>query len=145
MTPSPGSRQADAGPLWGDHVVMCPCGAEIPPQQGRQRPRKKCVTCSPPRNRPSTVPKIGLAAGSERTAPARRSIAASTLADLTAVDRQDTTPGITALHLAELLDAGGYNAQGAASLVKAHREALGLALEGTTPDADVIDVIFGSG
>jgi hypothetical protein len=126
-------------------MAICPCGAEIPPQQGRQRPRKKCVTCSPPRNRPSTVPKIGLAAASEKTASARRSIAVATLADLTAVDRQDTTAGITALHLAELLDAGGYNAQGAASLVKAHRESLAVALEGTAPDADVIDAIFGSG
>ena len=129
-------------------MVMCPCGVEIPPQIGRQRPRKKCVKCSPPRGRPPTVPRIGLAAGSEKVAPTsgvRRSIAASTLGDLERVDRHETTAGITALHLAELIDAGGYNAQGAASLVKAHREALGLALEGTTPTADVIDVIFGSG
>ncbi len=94
------------------------------------------------------MPRIGLAAGSEKVAPgsgARRTIAASTLGDLERVDRHETTAGITALHLAELIDAGGYNAQGAASLVKAHREALGLALEGTTPTADVIDVIFGSG
>lgn len=146
---------------------MCPCGVEIPPQKGRQRPRKKCVTCSPPRNRPPTVPRIGgggapaqnpapptaptavprigLAANSQKQPAARRSIAVSTLADLSAVKRDETTAGITALHLAELLDAGGYNAQGAAALVKAHREALALALEGTTPTADVIDVIFGSG
>lgn len=67
----------------------------------------------------------------------------STLADLAAVDRADTTRGLAALHLAGLVDAGGYNAQGAAALVKAHREALDLALEGSQSTADVIDLIFG--
>lgn len=63
--------------------------------------------------------------------------------DLNGVDRADTTRGVVALQLAELVDAGGYTAQGAAALVKAHREALELALEGTAKQADVIDVIFG--
>jgi hypothetical protein len=76
--------------------------------------------------------------------PARGRIAASTLADLQLVDRHETTAGITALHLADLIDGGRYNAQGAASLVKAHREALALALEGTAASADIIDLIFGS-
>jgi hypothetical protein len=88
------------------------------------------------------VARIGLANRPVKRAP-RRTIAAATLADLELAGREDTTAGITARHLAELLDAGGYNAQGAASLVKAHREALGIALEGTSPTADVIDLIFG--
>ena len=65
--------------------------------------------------------------------------------ELRCVDRHTTTRGLAALHLARLLDGGQYNAQGAAALVKAHREALDLALEGTSPTADVIDAIFGAG
>jgi hypothetical protein len=125
-------------------MATCTCGAEIPPQEGRHRPRKKCVKCSPPRKRPPTVPRIGLPDKPSTTAP-RRSIATSTLSDLQLVDRHETTAGITALHLADLIDGGRYNAQGAASLVKAHREALALALEGTQATADVIDLIFGAG
>jgi hypothetical protein len=86
-----------------------------------------------------------LAANSEKQPAARRSLAVATLADLSGVGREDSTAGLAALHLAELIDAGGYNAQGAASLVKAHREALVVALEGTAPTADVIDAIFGTG
>lgn len=125
---------------------VCNCGRTIE-QPATGRKRKRCKVCSPPEKKP---PKPGdsrlvVLPVRDPDQPARLTIAASTLCDLRRAKRHETTAGITALHLAELLDAGGYNAQGAASLVKAHREALALALEGTAPLADVIDVIFGSG
>lgn len=129
-------------------VKPCDCGRVIEqPATGRRR--TKCLVCSPSRDRSARrAPALGIVGAPSRQKQeptGRLTIAASTLGDLRRVDRHETTAGITALHLAELLDAGGYNAQGAASLVKAHREALALALEGTAPTADVIDVIFGSG
>jgi hypothetical protein len=125
---------------------ICDCGRVIE-QPATGRKRRRCKVCRPPQTR-KPAPVVGLPSrkASQLPEPAvRRSLAASTRADLAAVGREDTTAGITTLHLAELLDAGGYTAQGAASLVKAHREALGLALEGTASEADVIDLIFGSG
>jgi hypothetical protein len=66
-----------------------------------------------------------------------------TFAELVTAGRDDTWQGEAALLAADLVDAGGYTAQGAAALLKAHREALALALEGSEPQADVIDLIFG--
>lgn len=129
---------------------VCDCGRVIE-QPATGRKRKRCKVCSPPEKKPPKVGDSRLVILPSRDAardagqPDRPTIAASTLSDLRLVDRHQTTAGITALHLAELLDAGGYNAQGAASLVKAHREALAVALEGTQANADVIDAIFGAG
>lgn len=122
---------------------VCDCGRTIE-QPATGRKRKRCKVCSPPESKPAAPRLVTPLPVPREAGSIRPTIAASTLADLTRVDRHDTTAGITALHLAELLDAGGYTAQGAASLVKAHRESLALALEGTTPTADIIDVIFGS-
>jgi hypothetical protein len=123
---------------------ICNCGRTIE-QAPKGRPRLKCKVCRPPEKKKPrpTVVAMPVPAATEPHALGR--IAASTLSDLQLVDRHETTAGITALHLADLLDGGGYNAQGAASLVKAHREALALALEGTAASADVIDLIFGAG
>ena len=73
----------------------------------------------------------------------RPSLAARTLSELEAAGRADTWQGEAALALAEMFDAGGFTAQGAAALVKAHREALDLALRAAGASADVIDLIFG--
>jgi hypothetical protein len=113
------------------------------PKTGRRR--TKCEVCSPRRERPDRkAPVLQLADRSlQATTSARRTLTAATLTDLAAAGREDTTKGVAALQLAELVDAGGYTAQGAAALVKAHREALDLALAGAQVDADVIDLIFG--
>lgn len=113
------------------------------PTTGRRR--TKCEVCSPRRERPNRrAPVLQM---SDHVPPGaareRRTLTAATLADLAAAGREDTTKGVAALQLAELVDAGGYTAQGAAALVKAHREALELALAGAQGDADVIDLIFG--
>lgn len=128
------------------------CHQPIAQKPGPGRPRTYHEGCKPKRGqrpalRLATEPGPRQVAGQQVAGPATPpdplSLEAATLADLQAVDRHGTTRGIAALRLARLLDAGDYNAQGAAALVKAHREALDLAMEGTTPEADVIDVIFG--
>jgi hypothetical protein len=72
----------------------------------------------------------------------RLTVSAVTLRDLVASGVEDTTRGVKALQLAELIDVGGYNATGAASLHRAHEEAMVLALEAAAPLADVVDLIF---
>jgi hypothetical protein len=120
------------------------------PATGRRR--TKCEECSPRRERPERRASVlqmpgrgseGSGQAARGAGSTRRTLTAATLADLTAAGREDTTKGVAALQLAELVDAGGYTAQGAAALVKAHREALELALAGAKVDADVIDLIFG--
>ena len=79
----------------------------------------------------------------KRDEPAETTLRGATLADLSRAGRESSTHGLAALHLATLVDAGGYTAQGAAALVKAHREALEVAMAGAESEADVIDMIFG--
>jgi hypothetical protein len=125
------------------------CHRPIPPNPGRGAPRKYHEGCKPKRR----TAELGVAPSEGASVVQMRpaadvdplSLEAATLADLRPVDRDRTTAGVATLKLARLIDAGGYNAQGAAALVKAHREALEVALEGTSPTADVIDAIFGSG
>jgi hypothetical protein len=116
------------------------CNKPIPLQKGPGQPRAYCEVCRPPRTGQEAAPVVSIAPSAKRTA---KTVAASTLADLERAGQEETTEGVVALHLAELLDAGQYTAQGAAALVKAHREALDLALAAGQSDADVIDLIFG--
>jgi hypothetical protein len=120
---------------------VCDCGRVIEqPMTGRRRSR--CLVCSPKREREQRrAPVVSLP--SRQVSEVLLTVAGSTLADLRRFERDRTTTGVIALHLANLIDAGGYTAQGAAALVKAHREALDIALAGTGGDADVIDMIFG--
>ena len=119
-------------------MTTCPCGNPIPPQQGRSRPRKYCTTCHPPKRTPKPAEVVALP---ERR-PSSGSVTAATERELQEAGRDGTADGVVALHLAGLLDAGDYNAQGAAALSKAHREALAEALKGAVKKADVIDDIF---
>jgi hypothetical protein len=114
---------------------------------GKGRRRKFCEACSPKRERPGRqAPVLQLAARSASPAEPkpRKSLSQRTLDELTAAGRDDTWQAEAALLAADLVDAGGYTAQGAAALLKAHREALALALEGSEPTADVVDLIFGA-
>lgn len=124
--------------------MNCDCGREIvQPKTGRRRQR--CEVCSPRQERSDRkAPVLQLTPRAQEPEKARRkSLEERTRADLEKADRLDTWQGVAALQLAELVDAGGYTAQGAAALVKAHREALEVALAGAGGDADVIDLIFG--
>lgn len=126
------------------------CRRPLPQKSGPGAPRKYHEGCKPKRGQRADLRLATSDPTAEPDLPHRPnatpdplSLEAATLADLQTADRAASTRGIAALRLARLLDAGQYNAQGAAALVKAHREALDLALEGTAPVADVIDLIFG--
>ena len=71
-------------------------------------------------------------------------LTSATLDELQAVGREGSTDGVAAVVLAELFDRDGHTGTAAASLVKAHREALNRALEGAGESADVVDGIFGT-
>jgi hypothetical protein len=123
---------------------VCGCGKPIEqPATGRRR--RKCTSCSPVRDQSHRKAPVLAMPGLQERGERRRSLAEQTRIELEAAGRQETAHGIAALGLAELFDAGGYNAQGAAALVKAHRDALAVALEGADREADVIDRIFGTG
>lgn len=122
------------------------------PATGRRR--LKCAACSPARIRDRRVRPLP-AAGAPQPQPAASPtvptllpsppdasgpglIEAATLAELAAADRASSSAGVEALHLAHLLDAGGYTAQGAAALAKARREALAVALADAKPAEDAV-------
>lgn len=69
-------------------------------------------------------------------------LAAATRSALEAVNRESSPLGASALLLAGLLDAGGYNAAGAAALAKAHRETLESALKGAPKPNDAVDELL---
>ena len=70
-----------------------------------------------------------------------------TLTDLTkkALDEGgvlETWQAVAAIRLAQLIDSGKHGASGAAGTIKAHREAMAVALADVGDSADVIDLIF---
>lgn len=117
------------------------CGATIPAQQGSARPRKYCLTCRPPRNRPNprvielpkqhAEPSVPAEDGSPLTRAYRR--------QLTDAERLDTPEGQHVMHLVALFDTDGHTAAGAASLSKELRSAMELALRGAPKQADALD------
>jgi hypothetical protein len=54
----------------------------------------------------------------------------------------ETWQGVACIKLAELIDSAKHGASGAAGNTKALREAMAYALQNTSADADVIDLIF---
>jgi hypothetical protein len=127
------------------------CSAPIPPQQGRQQPRKYCETCRPPRKRPNPnagpvlvlhAPEDARPAPSVEPASDPVGVTSATLQRLTEAERLATPEGAVALHLARLIDLGDYNAQGAAALAKAHAEALARATAGAKSAPDAIDELL---
>lgn len=120
------------------------CGATIPPQQGSARPRKFCVECRPPRNRPNprVIDLSGVKAPTEAPEPSRRPVSglvASYQRQLEAVERLDTPEGAHVMHLAELFVSGNHTAAGAASLSKELRAAMEEAVKGAPRQADRLD------
>lgn len=55
----------------------------------------------------------------------------------------ETWQGMACVRLAQLIDENKHGASGAASNVKAHREAMSVAMADSGTDADIIDLIFG--
>lgn len=68
----------------------------------------------------------------------------TTRAQLEAHGRQGTPDGVLALSLAASIDFGVHTGSSLAALAREFRTVLAAAMEGTAPEADVIDGIFGS-
>jgi hypothetical protein len=124
------------------------CSAPIPPQQGRQQPRKYCETCRPPRKRPNpnAGPVLVLHAPEDaRTAPSAPpaaedlGVVAQTHRRLLEAERLETPEGAAVMLAARALERGDYNAQGLAALIKAHAEALERATRGAKVAKDALD------
>lgn len=121
------------------------CGAEIPPQQGPQRPRKFCKVCRPPRNRPN--PRLIHLPDTPAAAPAREddpepvepAMVARYRQRLEAAGRLDTDEGQHVMHLATLLASGTHTASGAAALSKELWRARDEALRDAPRAADAVD------
>ena len=112
------------------------CKRQFTPRRGTNR--LHCYECKPERSG-NVVPMHPMHPPSEENS--LTSLTRQTLAD---VGRENTWQGMAAIRLAELVDSGfGFNgATGAASTVKAHREAMQVALADSGKKADVIDMIF---
>jgi hypothetical protein len=54
----------------------------------------------------------------------------------------ETWQAMACIKLAELIDSGKHGASGPAGTIKAHREAMAIALADSGKKADVIDMIF---
>src|SRR5262245_10624600 len=105
------------------------CGAAIPPQLGRARPRKRCAKCSPPRNRKN--PRV-----IELPSTTAQPLVESYHRQLVESNRLNTPEGAQVIALAELFVAGNHTAAGAASLSKEIRAAFDVAMKGADRQAD---------
>lgn len=114
------------------------CGAVIPPQKGRSRPRKFCERCRPPRNQQPSPQVIQLPERSVGVG-APRGLVDAIRQSLEAAERLGTSEGAQALMLAEMLASGSHTASGAASLSRELRAALQDALAGAAKAADRLD------
>ena len=110
------------------------CFLPLPVQTGRGGKRRYHVECSPKAPKDGRAPVAVL----PKVSTGGR-VQAATLAELEASSRALSPDGVVALHLAQMLDAGDYNAQGAAALAKSHAEALTRALRGAAPAGDAVD------
>ena len=105
------------------------CGADLPVELGRGRPRSKCVDCSPPRRlavadepAPAPVQAAGLLAKVRR--------------QLEDAGRQDTVCGIAALEAARSLEDDELTGSARAQLLAVMTRSAAEALEGSAkPDA----------
>lgn len=129
-----------------------PCGNLIPVQLGRGKPRKFCLTCSPPRGEPAETPEPvtwrrpvvapplpTLLPPPSPSAPQDGPVLASVRARLDEAERAGTPEAAVALRLAGLLDVGDFTASGAAALSRELRAALADALAGAPRAADGLD------
>lgn len=112
------------------------CGGEIPPQQGRQRPRKYCTSCSPPRGRKNPRV-IELPDPDTRDAPP--GLVSSYRDQLERAGALGTREGAHVMHLAELLANGTHTASGAASLSRELRTTMDAALKDASGEGDRLD------
>ena len=126
------------------------CGERFTRVQGTSR--LYCFDCRPERKSTTNLrflPQKGAdsqnGADSGESGPIMGKLTRLTTETLDNAGILDTWQGAAAVTLAELIDAGKHGASGAAGTIKAHREAMAIALAiGETEEADVIELIFGS-
>lgn len=113
----------------------------IPPQQGSARPRKFCVGCRPPRNRPNprVVHLPDQDFDQEQPSELEPPLVASYRKVLDEAKRLGTPDGAHVMHLAVLFATGQHTAAGAASLSKELRAAMEMALQGAPRKPDELD------
>lgn len=118
------------------------CDLEIPPQQGRSRPRKYCEKCRPPKGVPNPrviqLPDVS-PTGSDVAVTGDLGLVGAYRRQLEAVGRLDTPEGVHVLTLAALFAAGGHTSSGAASLSRELRAAMEMALKGAPAVPDEMD------
>lgn len=119
------------------------CGASIPPQQGSARPRKFCVKCRPPRNRPNPRV-INLPKPPEPEVPVAPvvSLESTYREQLESAGRLDTPAGALVMHLATLFANGQHTAAGAAALSRELRAAMEVAVRGAGLQGDAVDELL---
>lgn len=128
-------------------AVCIECGGILPLQTGPGRRRQRCEECRPGRAGQRLEPRLSASLSDLLPDEATKRvpepddvgpILAVTRGALAEANTGDTPAAILAQHFANLLDAGGYTAQGAASLGKALRETLAEALR-ARPTTDALD------
>src|SRR5215207_7206896 len=118
------------------------CGKRFTRPQGTNR--LYCFDCKPERkaamvtNLPGTQSHDQLGEDQDQDGPLTR----YTRKTLEEADVLETWQGAAVMALALLIDTGKHGASGAAGTIKAHREAMSVALADSGTDADVIDLIF---
>ena len=118
------------------------CGNRFTRPQGTNR--LNCYDCRPER-KAATVTSLPGAQNGEM--PPDPFLDGPTLVDFTKEALEEagvleSWQGAAAMELAKLIVAGKHGASGAAGTIKAHREAMSVALVDSGEDADVIDLIF---
>lgn len=119
------------------------CGVELPVPKGSGRPRTKCESCSPTRERDTRRRAPHKLAEVAPLEPPRKSggLLEATRAQLEAAGRLDTIAGQAALVLAEQLVSGQHSGAGYAALVKELRATIAEALDGAAVVDDPLDEI----
>jgi hypothetical protein len=127
------------------HDDICRCGQVIAqPQTGRRR--QWCHQCSPPdrrreRHEVLQAQVVQLPMREPDDAPTLVSYARQALEQ---AGMADTWQGMSAIRLAELIDAAKHGTSGAAGNTKAFRESMLFALQQSPEGADIIDILFAS-
>jgi hypothetical protein len=111
------------------------CGAPLPMQSGRGRPRVRCVPCSDKRR--GKV--VTLRREPEAPPAAPGGLLAGVRAQLDAVGRSDTVDGLAALDAAAALDGGAVTGAARAALLREMRVAANDALRVGPAEGGLID------
>lgn len=109
------------------------CGAPLPLQSGRGRPRTRCRECAPPQKKPQRIPL------SSQVAPGL--MVDATRAELEAAGVAGSSGGVAALAIAAAIDSGEETGSALAALVKQHGATMRGLVSDVPAEADPIQVL----